>query len=38
VIDAAGLISHRFSLDQWKDAFDTFVTRRDHAMQVAIQP
>ena len=38
MIDAASLITHRFSLDQWEDAFETFVTRRDHAIQVAIRP
>ena len=38
MIDAASLITHRFSLDEWEEAFETFVTRRDHAIQVAIKP
>ena len=38
MVDAKSLITHRFSLAQWEEAFETFSTRRDNAIQVAIEP
>ena len=32
------LISHRFSLDHFAEAFDTFVNRKDGAMKVIVEP
>ncbi len=38
MLDAKSLITHRFSLEQWEEAFETFSTKRGNAIQVAIEP
>jgi L-iditol 2-dehydrogenase len=38
MLDAKSLITHRFSLAQWEEAFETFSTNRGNAIQVAIEP
>lgn len=37
-LDLRPLITHRFSLDQIKEAYELFGNRRDGVMKVAIKP
>jgi L-iditol 2-dehydrogenase len=37
-VDVKPLTTHRFSLAEWKDAYETFATGTGHAVQVAIGP
>jgi threonine dehydrogenase-like Zn-dependent dehydrogenase len=38
VVDVKPLTTHRFSLEEWEDAYETFATRAGHTVQVAIGP
>jgi threonine dehydrogenase-like Zn-dependent dehydrogenase len=37
-LDLMPLITHRFKLDQIKDAYELFAGRRDNVIKVAIEP
>ena len=37
-LDLAGLITHRFTLDQIEEAYDLFGNQRDGVVKVAITP
>ena len=38
LIDVRPLISHKFSLDQWQDAFAMITERKSESMKVEITP
>ena len=38
VIDGSTLVTHTFPLEQYKEALDVFVGRKDHSLKVVIHP
>jgi threonine dehydrogenase-like Zn-dependent dehydrogenase len=38
VIAGEKVVSHRFPLDKYPDALDTFVNRKDGAIKVVVEP